>query len=733
MEMSPSEMSEDQTNKNMTLAAPESQSQRWIKYGANVVFSSLIVILLAVMLTWLAQSHAVRVDTTAGGTQSLRPQSVNFIQDLKQPIRIVALYPKLKSDSHEQDYYQPVADLLNEYATKGKNIRTELLDPDTEKDEFNKLVSEVTNKYGGAVQGYKAILDKLPNVNKTTDQFVTDEAAKFRALPFDKVQDQQLQQEISAAYLTLVLAHHQIDDLKTAVDSELNQQIPSYKDGVDDARTTYTNISGLLQQFSQVVASFKTNPAFAKLTAITDYAIGAATRADNARKDADALVDGIAHLGALTELDEFKQQLKSKAIIVMGDSGYKILQFDQIWKVPEASRFTPQSPDVQPRLSFAGEQQITAAIASLTSAAKPMVVFVRNGGAPVATAMSPDQQPLFASIAQRLRDQNFDVQEKDATGQSAMQENPIPEPTDAQMKSAIWVVIRSQHDTQPDQPSQIDPMLEQHLQSGGSALVLLFPTADTMDQAVSIMGIHARTDELIVHESLAAPERQSNDFAESAFQSSQAVFRLNQYGDHPIATPLAGLDFLQAASSPISVGPDIPPGVHATGLLPMPLSPHYWASSDTEAILNNQGGIVTFNPKPDPDAGRMFGDVDNTAENRLYGAAASEAPSGSRLVVVGSYVFAISYLVDLPDQEMLERHGLNVSRLPGNGEFFVNSILWLAHEDSMLAISPHALQVARIREMTPATLAFWRLGVLTAALPLAVIFAGLMVYSRRRD
>jgi hypothetical protein len=254
-----------------------------------------------------------------------------------------------------------------------------------------------------------------------------------------------------------------------------------------------------------------------------------------------------------------------------------------------------------------------------------------------------------------------------------------------------------------------------------------------MDQAVSIMGIHARTDELIVHESLAAPERQSNDFAESAFQSSQAVFRLNQYGDHPIATPLAGLDFLQAASSPISVGPDIPPGVHATGLLPMPLSPHYWASSDTEAILNNQGGIVTFNPKPDPDAGRMFGDVDNTAENRLYGAAASEAPSGSRLVVVGSYVFAISYLVDLPDQEMLERHGLNVSRLPGNGEFFVNSILWLAHEDSMLAISPHALQVARIREMTPATLAFWRLGVLTAALPLAVIFAGLMVYSRRRD
>jgi hypothetical protein len=275
-------------------------------------------------------------------------------------------------------------------------------------------------------------------------------------------------------------------------------------------------------------------------------------------------------------------------------------------------------------------------------------------------------------------------------------------------------------------------MLAQHLQGGGSALVLMFPTCDTMDQSISEMGIHVRTDELIVHEALAAPERQSNDFAESALQASQAVFSLNQYGDHPIAAPLQGLDFLQAASSPISFGPDIPPGVHVTGLLPLPLSPHYWASADVEAILASQNPSVTFQPKADPATGRLP-DVDNTADNRLYAAAASEAPNGSRLVVVGSYVFAIAYLIDLPDQEMLERHDLNVSRLPGNSEFFVNSVLWAAHEDSMLAISPHALQVARIREMPPATLLFWRLGVLTIALPLLAILAGLMVYTRRRD
>lgn len=201
-------------------AAPESQHRRWMKYGANVVISSLVVVALAVMLTWMAEAHDLRVDTTVGQTQSLRPQSVNFIRDLAQSVRIVALYPKLKSDSHEQDYYQPVADLLNEYATKGKNVTAELLDPDTQKDEFNKLVADVTNKYGGEVKGYKEILAALPDENKQVDQFVESEAQKFRTLPLDQVKDQQVQQDLYAAYLTLVMAHHQLQDLKTAVDSE---------------------------------------------------------------------------------------------------------------------------------------------------------------------------------------------------------------------------------------------------------------------------------------------------------------------------------------------------------------------------------------------------------------------------------------------------------------------------------------------------------------------------------
>jgi hypothetical protein len=712
--------------------APESQQDRWWKYGANVALSIVVVILLAILLTWMAQARDIRVDTTLGQTQSLRPQSVNFIQDLKQPIRIVALYPKLKSDSHEQDFYQPVADLLNEYATKGKNITTELLDPDTQKDEFNKLVSDVTNKYGGEVKGYKEILNALPNENKQVDQFFVDEAQKFRILPLDQVQDQQTQQDLYAAYLTLVMAHHQLADLKTAVDSELDQQVPSYKDGVDDAKTTYTSISQLLQQYSQVLSAFSANKSLAKQ--IRDFAPDAVKRADAMRKVADGVLAKIAGLGALKELDEFRTQLKSKSIIVMTDSGYKILSFDQVWKVPESSRFATASPDIQPKLSFAGEQQITAAIASLTGGPRPMVVFVRPGGPPLATVTQPGQTPMFAALGQRLKDDGFDVQEKDSSGQSAMQETPMPEPTDAQMKSAVWIVVRPPWEQPSEQPLPLDQMLADHLKSGGSAMVLLFPLKDPMDSALEPMGIRARADFVILHEALPPPARRSNDLVEAALQANQFVFKLNHYGDHPIATPLDGLDFLQAGSMPIQSAATIPQGVKVTPLLPIPMSPHFWASGDAQSILNaDRARIITFHPAPDPATGRLYGDIDNTPSNPLHGAAAAEKTDGSRLVVVGSSLFASSDLVDLPDNEMLEKHGLTVARLPGNGEFFVNSVLWLAHEDNMLAISPHALQVARIKEMSPATLGFWRVGIFTVGLPLAVLVAGLLVYSNRRD
>ena len=66
-----------------------SQKQRWVKYGSNVLLSCVVVIALAGVATYLAQANPLRLDTTLGGTQSLRPQTIQFIHDLKADVKIV--------------------------------------------------------------------------------------------------------------------------------------------------------------------------------------------------------------------------------------------------------------------------------------------------------------------------------------------------------------------------------------------------------------------------------------------------------------------------------------------------------------------------------------------------------------------------------------------------------------------------------------------------------------------
>ena len=72
---------------------PETQKERWFKYGLNVLLVSLIVVVLAVLLIAFVQLKNVnkRFDTTTAGLYSLKPQTLNIIKNNSQDIRIVSL------------------------------------------------------------------------------------------------------------------------------------------------------------------------------------------------------------------------------------------------------------------------------------------------------------------------------------------------------------------------------------------------------------------------------------------------------------------------------------------------------------------------------------------------------------------------------------------------------------------------------------------------------------------
>src|SRR3954466_12727856 len=116
----------------------ETQKERWVKYGANVGLTIVIAIALAVLVTYLAQRFSRRVDTTASGAYSLKPQTVNLIKNNKSDIKIVSLYttkephdPATMAAQDQADRIQAVNDLLDEYKRKGNKIDVDWVDPRT--------------------------------------------------------------------------------------------------------------------------------------------------------------------------------------------------------------------------------------------------------------------------------------------------------------------------------------------------------------------------------------------------------------------------------------------------------------------------------------------------------------------------------------------------------------------------------------------------------------------------
>src|SRR5205814_9935271 len=153
------------------------------------------------------------------------------------------------------------------------------------------------------------------------------------------------------------------------------------------------------------------------------------------------------------------------------------------------------------------------------------VCFVRGGGPPLTTPGFPPFQrggPM-AEIAARLRDYNFEVLEKDLSGmwamQAQMQQMPSPpEPTDEQVKDAVWIVLDFPTGQQnPMMPSPtIATKVQDHVTAGGSALILAAPQAENLESVLKPLGIELRTDAVAAHDPSKPGEGRQGDMIEAA-------------------------------------------------------------------------------------------------------------------------------------------------------------------------------------------------------------------------
>jgi hypothetical protein len=515
--------------------------------------------------------------------------------------------------------------------------------------------------------------------------------------------------------------------MQDRIDRRLKLKPPDYKGATESVSSSMESLSTMA---AEIVRSFKELGANKDVPEpIRKYMTESLPNYEQLKKLADEQVEKIKNLGEL-KLDDLRQSLRERdAILVMGEKDMRVIGRDKVWQVAPDRQALMTTGEIKPR--FAGEQQISTAILALTNEKKQKVVFLRPGGAPLTTQGFPPFQPSgpLAEIAQRLRDYNFEVLEKDLSGQWAMQAQmrgggmpPEPEPTDEDIKDAIWVVLGGPNPQQMQMgmppPAPVGPKLKEHLDQGGSALVLFLPRAEPMTEALSPWGVTVHPDVVAVHELVETKSERAVDMVERA-RRIPFIFVLNEYGDHAITRPLRSLDGLLIPM--VLVDTQQKEGFKATPLLPIPQTPPAWGESDLETAL--QGEKVEFNS---PAKGG------NDTPPPIYAGAAVEKDGGGRLVALGSLQFVTTEFLSIPDEEFANAGAL-VARFPANAELFANSVFWLAKMDTMIAISPSAMEVSRIEPMSDATLKAWRIGLLLVGLPLLVVIGGAMVYFARRD
>ena len=294
-------------------------------------------------------------------------------------------------------------------------------------------------------------------------------------------------------------------------------------------------------------------------------------------------------------------------------------------------------------------------------------------------------------LAERLRDYNFDVSEKDLSGQWAMQAQmrqmpTAPEPSDAEIKDALWVVLdlpAGEQNPQAPPTPKLGPKLKEHLDQGGSALVLADIHGDNLAEALKDWGVELHPEAVALHESIKVDEAADADPLEQA-KGRPFIWDIKDYGDAALARPVKNLDSLVVA--PIVVRTLSASGCTVTPLMPLTMGEaNTWGTSDLEAV----------------DKGPVSYHRDKDLAPPLLGGAVVEKAGAGRLVVIGSFRSMTDGFMRIYDPKLARRDPpIRVNRSPGNGELFQNSIFWLAHLEPMIAISPSAMDVPRIDDMS---------------------------------
>jgi hypothetical protein len=752
-------------------------------YGSNAAAMAVLALALIIILNYFFSQYTTRFDLSFGRANDLSPATRKLLQELdaKNPggkVIIANLFgakmsrnAKTDEDKQKDENARSVSDLLREYTKNSKCITT--INP-TARDDVESMIRE---RFAKESETFETTFKDFDALLKNIENFSKVEGENFSSLAQQKNAPAQI---IGfAVYLRLQFVDDipaRIKEARKQMEHESEAVMPHWDVAVSAAKSALSDIDGEsspeerpegLKVFAEIFAGTKS----VKPEAITSDAARKIIEhikeiAPEITKQRDAIAAFQKKLDALPKpkLSDISLPQESCLVVFPPANGPDA----QTIRVVERSKMftTIRSRPGQPTETFDGESPLSSALLPLVRADKPHVVFVTSG--------PHDMLARFSYVRRKLEQSNFQVDEWTPPDPMAAMRGDRTPPGPAKPpfsgkdngKPVIWVVIT----LGPGGENMFgdDPLggeLRAHLDAGGAVLFLANPSAAAPPKAETQPATapdnesdakrKKRRPSRFSYADLIAPfgiEVDPNYSVVSAIQTEDArgVHRslaigfviVSQFPDDPITKPIDSLRTGLGIPFPNEMGgfdlPALPTlvraipaaGAKSNVIVSVPKSAETfffgggflpgtsWADANDMVQLTDTANAD--DPLPEPPLPLAV------KGSKMYG------PDEQRVVVIGNITFAMDGLVNAADVDFGTGQATSNSLLPGNLELFVNSIMWLAHDENHIAVSAKAGTARRISDISPNTLFFLNWGLLYLGLPALALIAGSLVFTMRR-
>lgn len=707
----------------MALSTPDAAARR-TRYIAQTAVLAAAATIVLIFIVALSARLGWRADLTATRQHTLSPRTLALLRSLDAPTEIIVAAGRARTDPRTR---QQIDDLLASFAGASPRLTVRTIDPASPaaQADIESLIRSLAQRHEHAVSRQRAALDD------TARDLAALAAASSEAAS---------QLEANAAQAPQGTSRQRLADL-AALLRAMPGDLSRAAEGVADAAArpiagAALPVADEAQQAALPALDAMAKAAEAASAAARDAGLSPPPSLNTLRDAALSTADRLRRLGPLEPLMVARLLASREAVIVLSDKGLTAVEYQSLLPVARAG----DSAAARAQMLFVGEEAIAGAIATLASPVTPIVVFVhaeREAMLDAARRPTAATSARIGRLIQRLELRRFSISEWPVARMALRPDLASIDPQ--RQRPVVWFIMGAPSrlggtQRENDRPARLDALARAQavlIENGEDLLIAVEPSElpavgerDPLVAPLEPLGLRIDSARPLI-ELVSAP-------GVTAVSSHQTLREANSR--HPIGAAVNGLAMMLQWASIITLDADIETDDRRlTPLLTVPAGDRRWGESQWLGLrylhLGRPFQAVIPRELPTPDERR-----DNLTGPWVVGAAAERfnppsrrTPGSQRLVVVA----APSWFEDQFADASTTVDGRSVALMPGNPEFVDAALLWLAHQDELIAASPRPRDTPRVGMIPPARLTAIRWA-LIAGLPLLTLGIGAVALLLRR-